>query len=52
MDLGGVLVFAAGGEDGEVGEDVILGVATDPRSVRGCVLELVLTDSWGRGCIL
>jgi hypothetical protein len=30
--VGSVLVFAAGCEHGEVGEDVVLGVAADPGS--------------------
>lgn len=30
-----VLVFSAGGEDGEVREDVVLGMAADPGSVGG-----------------
>lgn len=30
-----VLVFSASGKDGEVGKDVILGVAADPGAVGG-----------------
>jgi hypothetical protein len=42
----GVVVFAPCGEHGEVGEDVVLGVAADPGSVS-CLVSIQLPRSKG-----
>jgi len=47
VDSEGVLVFAAGGEHAEVGEDVVLGVAADPVSDKVSQTLLCLRYGWG-----